>query len=159
MNETWWDNLKLYVIGVGYLQTTLWRSTQYQHFSFLFQGSVSPLIIPFSHFPTEAAGKALQDEINNQGHTGEALFIPCDLTKEEDIKVITCWCILAIKAVRVTEWCFHPSHSRKWWMQQLRTLAESTVLLTMQDGVSLFASVTVVSDRVQKGVNCQPLVF
>ena len=45
------------------------------------------ILPPFFIFFTEAEGKALETELNEKG-PGEALFVFCDVTKEEDIKVV-----------------------------------------------------------------------
>ena len=35
----------------------------------------------------EAEGKSAEEEINKKGLPGKAMFIFCDVTKEEDVKV------------------------------------------------------------------------
>ena len=38
------------------------------------------------HYTAEADGQALENQLNEKG-PGEAIFIYCDVTKEDDIKV------------------------------------------------------------------------
>ena len=40
-----------------------------------------------AHIFIDAEGKAAEEEINKKGLPGKAMFIFCDVTKEEDVKV------------------------------------------------------------------------
>ncbi|ELU16268.1 hypothetical protein CAPTEDRAFT_105919, partial [Capitella teleta] len=79
----------------------------------------------------EAAGKALEAEVNAQGHSGKCHFVVCDLTKEEDIKAMVAKTVELYGRIDclINNAGQHPDHKdlEDWTLTEFMTLFQMNV--------------------------------